>query len=113
MMRNIPAMTCIAATIGEIMREHAREARLDEKIEECLEEYKHHPSEKGAVECIRCLKRNKEYIYWDDGKKRLRAGSEQHTSDLASYMEEFTKILDIKNREDYIRTKNKYNLTMF
>jgi hypothetical protein len=86
---------------------------MEWQVEECIEEFKHNPSEEGAARLIICLINNKENIYWDDSQKRLRCAAEVHNDSWASLMKELTKVLGITTRDEYTKIKYKYNLTQF
>jgi hypothetical protein len=72
-----------------------------------------HRTEEGAARLIVCLQNNKENIYWDDELRRLRCAAEEQDKSWTPLMEEVTKSLGIKNREEYIKIKKKYNLTQY
>jgi hypothetical protein len=83
------------------------------QIKECIEEFEHHKTEEGAAKLIVCLINNRENIYWDDVLSRLKCAAEVNDSKWAPLMEEITKLLGIKNRDEYIALKKKYNLTQY
>jgi hypothetical protein len=87
--------------------------KMKEEVEECIEEFERNKTEEAAAKLIICLINNKENIYWDDKLKRLRCAAEIHENEWAPLMEEITKTLGIKSREEYIQIKNKYNLTQY
>jgi hypothetical protein len=86
---------------------------MEWQVEECIEEFKHEKTEERAAKLIICMINNKENVYWDDSLKRLRCGAEVHEEEWAPIMEEVTKALGVKNREEYTKVKYKYNLTQF
>jgi|GEM_PF-715083 hypothetical protein len=86
---------------------------MREQIKECIEEFEKEKTEVAAARLIICLYNNKETIYWDDDLKRLKCAAEVHDEKWAPLMEEITKVLGIKNRDEYIKIKNKYNLTQY
>lgn len=80
---------------------------------ECIEEFKERRTEEGAASLIICLQNNRENIYWDDELRRLKCAAEEHDKSWTPLMEEITKALEIKNREEYVKIKRKYNLTQY
>ena len=92
---------------------HKAEARREWQIEECLEEFEHNQTEEEAAKLIVCMINNKENIYWDDNLKRLKCAAEVHDNSWAPIMERITEALGIKNWEDYVKIKEKYNLTQY
>lgn len=85
----------------------------DATMHEAIEEFKKHRTEESAAKLIVCLQNNKENIYWDDELRRLRCAAEEHDKSWVSLMEEVTKSLGLKNRDEYIKIKKKYNLTQY
>lgn len=86
---------------------------MEWQVEECIEEFKGDRSEEGAAKLIVCLVNNKENIYWDESKKRLRLAAETHDKSLAPIMKSITRALGVKTRDEYTKMKYKYNLTQF
>lgn len=82
-------------------------------IAECVEEMEHKGGAEGAAAAIRCLKRHKEDIYWDDNLGRLKASAERWQDGWEDLMRDITKELGMTDRESYVEVKNKYNLTMY
>jgi hypothetical protein len=82
-------------------------------IQACLGEFEHHRDAHGAAEAVRCLKRNKEFIVWDDELGRMKCLAEVNDPGWAGIMEEMTKAFGITSREEWIAVKDKYNLTMY
>ncbi len=86
---------------------------MEWQVEECIEEFKRNRDEEGAAKLIVCLINNKENVYWDEGEKNLKLAAEVHDERLAPLMKSVTKALGVKSRDEYIKIKNKYNLTQF
>lgn len=82
-------------------------------IAECVEEMEHKGGAEGAAAAIRCFKRHKEDIYWDDDLGRLRASAEVWEDGWEDLMQDVTDRLGITDRESYVEIKNKYNLTVY
>lgn len=95
------------------MHEKGESSFESPNIIKCVSGFEHHKDAHGAVECIRDLKRLKEFIVWDGGIGRLKCMAEIHDKSWATLMEELTKALDIKDRAEWVMVKDKYNLTMY
>ncbi|MEM0158060.1 MAG: hypothetical protein QXV22_03215 [Thermoplasmataceae archaeon] len=70
-------------------------------------------SEESAAECIHCLRKFGEQVFYDPAMARLRLGREMYDSSVIEMMERITNALGIRNREDYEKMDRKYNLTMY
>ncbi len=86
---------------------------MEWQVEECIESFESDRSEERAAKLIVCLINNRETVYWDDGKKRLRLAAEVHDKSWSRIMESLTEALGVKSRDEYIKMKYKYNLTQF
>ncbi|HLH86061.1 MAG TPA: hypothetical protein VKU79_04275 [Thermoplasmataceae archaeon] len=79
-----------------------------------MECFKHlEDNEESAAECIHCLKKHGEQIFYDDYVSRLRMGREIYDSTVIDQMIRITNLLGIKSRQDYEEMDKKYNLTMY
>jgi len=67
---------------------------------------------KGAIEFLKCLKEQGIIVYWSNTWKRLVPKSEagKRRGSWRSIMENVTKILEITNREEWIKLKSENNL---
>lgn len=81
------------------------------RFDECFSHLKE--DEESAAECIHCLKKYGEQIFFDDHQMRLALGRELYDSTYQEAMRTLTDLLDIKSREDYTLVDKKYNLTMY
>lgn len=66
----------------------------------------------GAMEFLKCLKEQGIIVYWSNTWKRLVPRSEagKRRGSWRSIMEDVTKILEITDREEWIKLKSKNNL---
>ncbi|HEU12833.1 MAG: hypothetical protein ACP5G5_01150 [Thermoplasmata archaeon] len=82
-------------------------------MRECLEIWEKEKDEEGAAETLRCFKEYGEDIYFDDEEKRMYLAREVWDNSVKKIMEEISQILKVHSREDFIKLKEKYNLTMY
>ncbi len=66
-----------------------------------------------AAECIHCLRKHGEQVYFDDELKRLVLGRELYDKTASEKMAELSSVLRIKDRKSYQDADEKYNLTMY
>ena len=69
--------------------------------------------EESAAECIHCLKKYGEQIFFDQAQGGLVMGREMYDDSYSGAMKTLTDILKIKTRADYESMDRKYNLTMY
>lgn len=69
--------------------------------------------EDQAGECIHCLRKNGEVIFFSDEKKRLVLGRELYDQSDADQMAKLSSILGIGDRKSYEKMDRKFNLTMY
>ncbi len=69
--------------------------------------------EDQAAECIHCLRKYGEIIFFSSEKKRLALGRELYDQSDASEMAKLSSILGIGDRKSYEEMDRKYNLTMY
>lgn len=69
--------------------------------------------EESAAECIHCLKKYGEQVFFDDTQGRLVMGREMYDDSYSSAMKALTELLKIRTRSDYEAMDKKYNLTMY
>ena len=68
-------------------------------------------TKQGAIEFLRCLKTQGIIVYWSDAWGKLIARSKSgHRGSWKSFMKEVMVILEIRNKEDWVRIKRKYEL---
>ncbi len=79
-------------------------------FQECFKEVR---TEESAAECVHCLKKSGETVFFSDKKKRLILGREKWDSSVSIQMANVSKTLKISNRESYQEMDSKYNLTMY
>lgn len=79
-------------------------------IKECFEEAE---DEETAAECVHCLRKHGEWVYFDAKKKRLVLGREKFDSSSAEDMKRISKLLKISNEQSYKDADEKFNLTMY
>ncbi len=79
-------------------------------IDECFEEAK---DEETAAECVHCLRKHGEWVYFDTSRKRLALGREKFDSSPAEEMARISKLLKIKDQKSYQEVDEKFNLTMY
>lgn len=79
-------------------------------IAECFEEAE---NEETAAECIHCLRKHGEWVFFDKSKKRIALGREKYDSSNAKEMERISKLLKIKDEKSYHEADEKFNLTMY
>ncbi|MFP3317689.1 MAG: hypothetical protein RXP98_00680 [Thermoplasmata archaeon] len=82
-------------------------------MKECIEHFENERNEEGAAEVLRCFKEYGEDIYFDDEEKRLVLAREVWDKEITNIMKEISEILNVRTREDFIKLKEKYNLTMY
>lgn len=82
-------------------------------MKECIEEWEKEKNEETAAEVLRCFKEWAEDIYFDDDEKRLKLAREVWDNSVTEIMKEISETLNIHTREDFIKLKEKYNLTMY
>ncbi len=82
-------------------------------MKECIEEWEKEKNEEIAGEVLRCFKEWAEDIYFDDDEQRLKLAREVWDHSVSEIMKEISEVLGIKNRDDFIKLKEKYNLTMY
>lgn len=70
-------------------------------------------NEEGAAECIHCMKKYGEQIYFDRELKRLKLGREAYDPQYGEVMEKISRLLGIESLESYEEMDRKYNLTMY
>jgi hypothetical protein len=69
--------------------------------------------EESAAECIHCLKKHGEQVFYSKEKKRLVLGREGYDPTVSEYMEKISTLLEIRTRKDYEKADDTYNLTMY
>lgn len=69
--------------------------------------------EEGAAECIHCMKKYGEQIFFDPDNKRLKLGREEYDTKYSGIMETLSALLGIDSLEKYEEMDRKYNLTMY
>lgn len=82
-------------------------------MRECIEIWEKERNEEGAVETLRCFKEYGEDIYFDDDERRLMLAREVWDKSVKNIMIEISGLLNVHTRDDFIRLKEKYNLTMY
>ncbi len=70
-------------------------------------------TEESAAECIHCMKKYGEQIYFDSDRNRLTLGRESYDEKYSEVMETLSGLLGIDSREKYEEMDRKYNLTMY
>jgi hypothetical protein len=80
-------------------------------FEKCFDHIEDNPF--SAAECIHCLKKNGETVFFDEKQGRLVLGREMYDARFVDKMKKLTDILGIHNREDYDLVDKEYNLTMY
>lgn len=70
-------------------------------------------TEESAAECIHCMKKYGEQIFFDAGLKRLKLGREGYDKKYSGIMETLSGLLGIDSPEKYEEMDKKYNLTMY
>ncbi len=82
-------------------------------MKECIQEFEENRNEEGAAEALRCLKEHAEEIFFDDESLRLYLSREVWDKSIKKFMDEINETLKIKTRDEFIKFKEKYNLTMY
>ena len=67
----------------------------------------------SAAECIHCLKKNGETVFFSEKLGRLALGREIYDDRFVDKMQRLSDLLGIKTLEDYQNADRKYNLTMY
>lgn len=70
-------------------------------------------TEESAAECIHCMKKYGEQIFFDPELKRLKLGRELYDRKYSGIMETLSSIMGIDSLEKYREMDRKYNLTMY
>lgn len=70
-------------------------------------------NEEAAAECIHCMKKYGEQVYFDQEKGRLVLGREKYDAQYSGIMEKLSSLLEIDSLEKYHEKDRKYNLTMY
>lgn len=84
---------------------------MSRNFEECFSELKE--TEESAAECIQCLKKHGEQIYFDPDLKRIRMGRELYDPKYGHVMQTISDLLKIRTLEDYQEKDREFNLTMY
>lgn len=84
---------------------------MKDTFERCYNEME--KDEEGAAECIHCMKKYGEQIFFDPSQKRLALGREKFDTQYSGMMETLSELLGIDSREKYEEMDVKYNLTMY
>ncbi|MGC8663548.1 MAG: hypothetical protein ACP5SF_03265 [Thermoplasmata archaeon] len=82
-------------------------------MKECIEEWEKEKDEETAAEVLRCFKEWAEDIYFNEDDGRLMLAREVWDNSITKIMKEISEKLNIKTRDDFIKLKEKYNLTMY
>ncbi len=82
-------------------------------MKECIHEFEEHKNEEGAVEALRCLKEHAEEIFFDDENSRIYLSREIWDGSIKKFMDEINEVIKIKTRDEFIKFKEKYNITMY
>lgn len=77
---------------------------------ECFEEAK---DEESAAECVHCLRKNGEWVFYDPSKKRLVLGREKYDPSPGEEMSRISKLLEISSQKSFEDADEKFNLTMY
>lgn len=84
---------------------------MKDTFENCYRDMEN--SEEGAAECIHCMKKYGEQVFFDPEKKRLSLGRERYDPQYSGIMETVSGLLGIDSIEKYEEMDRKYNLTMY
>ncbi len=80
---------------------------------ECIHEFEENRSEEGAAEALRCLKEHAEEIFFDDENSRIFLSRQIWDESIKEFMDKINETLKIKTRDEFIKFKEKYNITMY
>jgi hypothetical protein len=69
--------------------------------------------EDEAAECVHCLRKHGEWVYFDETLSRLALGRELYDRSDADHMERISRLLNIRDRKTYEEADEKFNLTMY
>ncbi|MGC8515022.1 MAG: hypothetical protein ACP5OC_02670 [Thermoplasmata archaeon] len=78
---------------------------------DCFAEMK--DDEDEVAECIHCLRKHGQIVYFRDDLKRLALGREEYDQSDADEMAKMSSILGISDRKSYEEMDRKFNLTMY
>ncbi|RLF61221.1 MAG: hypothetical protein DRN25_00785 [Thermoplasmata archaeon] len=82
-------------------------------LEHAWHEFEHEQTPERAAWFLIMMVFHKENIYWDDKEKRIKCAAEVYDSSWKDKMEKVTEVLGIKTWEEFVKVKNKYNLTQY
>jgi hypothetical protein len=78
---------------------------------DCFSEMK--DDEDEVAECIHCLRKHGETVYFRDDLRRLALGREEFDQSDVAQMSKMSSILGISDRKTYEEMDKKFNLTMY
>lgn len=84
---------------------------MKDSFEACYKDLEN--NEEAAAECIHCMKKYGEQIYFDRESGRLKLGRELYDTKYSEIMEKLSGLLGIDSLENYEKMDKKYNLTMY
>ncbi|AKA48809.1 hypothetical protein IX51_06475 [uncultured archaeon] len=84
---------------------------MKDTFEKCYEDLE--STEESAAECIHCMKKYGEQIFFDREAGRLKLGREVYDRKYSGIMETLSNVMGIDSLETYEKMDKKYNLTMY